>query len=538
MKNIKSRLFFAALVLTISVIGIITIFTYSGCSPTASLGVEGEEGGIDIETIQSFEIGRGSSKDVTIGIERIGATTGNAVLSVLETVSSDVTITFDPNPIPSNSNSSNMHIEIAPNAQIEDHLIKVQSKIDPFTDVSQFTISIVELAFSMNDLDPITIIQGEAADITISLMRNGVDPIRLEASGFPAGVDTSFNPNPSTTSQSILTLTVDPSVAPGDYNILITGINGDFTVIKGFVLTVASSTPSLWVDVTPGNISNLNDVFFINENSGFAVGNNGTIYSTGAGGVSGSWVSNSSGTSSNLNGVHSDGTDWYAVGDGETILKNTGSGWTAEGSDITNDLLDVFVVNSNKIFISGKLGKVYRTENGGGLWDELEPEAGASFEFSGIWVNDDSVVTAVTRGSGGRVYRSTNNGTDWTRVNISGRYEDIKYADSQIGFAVGQDNLIDRTTDGGESWNNITLNLPSDVFVSVSFFNSNVGYVVGNNQLIWRAGNGGGTANDWVEENRIMSGSNVLNGVAALNTENAIAVGISNGVGIILRRQP
>ncbi len=538
MRNKINSILQSLLIRSLLGISMILIFTFSDCGDPdfGPAKIISQEGGVAMVDIKSFEIGRGGSKDITVEIERIGVSTGEVSLSVLDTLSTDISITFDPNPIPSNSSSSNMHIEVAANAQIEDHLINVHGKLGAFTAGNSFTMSVVELAFSLNDIDPITIQQGEIGVVPISINIGGADPIRLVAKDFPAGVDTSFSPNPTTIKQSALTLAVDASVAPGNYNILVTGFNGTTpSTPKGFVLTVTAPS-TLWVDVTPTTISALNDVSFIDEMNGVAVGDDGTIFSTGSGGVSGSWNNNSGVTTSKLNGVHSDGTTWYAVGDGETILRNTGSGWTSVGSDITNDLLDVFVVNSNKIFISGKNGKVYRTENGGGLWDELEPFPGATQLITGIWVNNDSIVTVVTSGVG-RIHRSTNNGNDWTILSTAQLF-DVKYVNSSLGFAAGQLNLVYMTFDGGANWSNIALNFPTNELLSVSFFNSNIGYVVGTNQAIWRTGSGGGAANDWVVETIDPNSNDVLEGVAALNNENVIAVGSGFNGGIILRREP
>ena len=528
MKKGKSKQLLTLLIFSMSVINVLMIFTVGSC------GVNVENPGNQFNhwvDPQIISVPRGetgtinvfvSDADGDIDLRLIDNTIAPFIRSELQNV------TFTPSTI-NNSTSSILTFDVPPSVAPDtyDMLVKFNGES------SELRLIVPELAFSLNDIDSITIKQGETGVVPISISIGGADPIRLVAEGFPAGVDTSFSPNPTTTTQSNLTLAIDASVKPGDYSILVTGYNGNTaSTPKGFVLTVAAQFR--WVDVTPGSINTLNDLYFIDEMTGVAVGDNGAIFSSSSGGVSGSWVDNSGITSNKLNGVHSDGIAWYAAGNESTILKNSQGTWTLLSSDLNNDLLDVFVVSTNKVFVSGKKGKVYRTDNSGGFWNELEPEPGGSTDFTGIWVTNDSIVTVVNSGIGGKIYRSTDNGVNWNSVHLSAVYNDVKYVTNSLGFAVGQANLIDKTSNGGVTWTNISLNLPSDDFYSVSFFNTEIGYVAGFHQLIWRTGNGGV---DWIEENIQPIGSDFLRGVAALNNKNTIAVGSSNGVGIILRRQ-
>jgi len=84
--------------------------------------------------------------------------------------------------------------------------------------------------------------------------------------------------------------------------------------------------------------------------AGIVVGNSGTVLTTDDGGVS--WVSRSSGTSTNLNSVSlaADGEAGIAVGNNGTILTTVESGavWTSRSSSTSNDLSSVALTADGK----------------------------------------------------------------------------------------------------------------------------------------------------------------------------------------------
>ncbi len=467
--------------------------------------------------------------DFVVTLDLIDDVIGPYIVDDLENV------TFSPGQI-SNTTSSLLEFRVPASAQPDtyDMLVKF-IWIDEKFETAELRLIVPQAVASLDDIDPISIPQGEDGIVQISITVIGADPIRLEVDGLPAGVTGTFDPNPTTTHHSELTLTVEAAVPIDDYNILVSAFNGDTpSGLKGFVLTVTDPTPPLWTDVTPAGTAPLNDVFFSDETTGCAVGANGTIISSGNGGLAGGWTTSAAVTSEHLNGVHAGGSVWYAVGNAGTIVRNTGGGWESVPSDITNDLLDVFVVDQDKIFISASDGKVYRTENGGTLWDELEPQAGAAHLVTGVWVNGGDTVTAVTSGSG-RIHRSENNGTDWTSLSTA-MLNDVKFVNGSLGHAVGQLSHIYTTTDGGITWPSITLTTLGPNLNSVSFHDADIGYVVGHERSIWRTVDGGAAPEDWTEESSGPGGSDVLRGVAALNGENAVAVGSTGSVGLVLRR--
>jgi photosystem II stability/assembly factor-like uncharacterized protein len=126
------------------------------------------------------------------------------------------------------------------------------------------------------------------------------------------------------------------------------------------------SGPSGWTWQNPkpqGNL--LMDVHFADAQTGWSVGDYGTILSTSNGGTS--WQSQASGTTNLLHATYfTDAQTGWAVGINGTILKTTngGSDWSNQSSGTTNDLYSVFFTNANTGWAVGNAGILLHTTNG------------------------------------------------------------------------------------------------------------------------------------------------------------------------------
>jgi len=111
--------------------------------------------------------------------------------------------------------------------------------------------------FTLSDAPTsLNITQGGSSSSTITVTaQNGLgNPVSLSASGMPAGVGASFNPN-STTGASTLTLNVSGATQIGSANITITGTSGNLTrqstlgltVLPAGTFTLVPSQPNLSV---------------------------------------------------------------------------------------------------------------------------------------------------------------------------------------------------------------------------------------------------------------------------------------------------
>jgi photosystem II stability/assembly factor-like uncharacterized protein len=105
-----------------------------------------------------------------------------------------------------------------------------------------------------------------------------------------------------------------------------------------------------WQNQTSGTSNDLHDVQFIDSQTGWIAGDNGTILKTTNGGTT--WSPLTSGLSQDLYAVFfiNSSTGWV-TGDGGKILKSTdgGSSWTPQSLGITTSglLHDVYFVSSS-----------------------------------------------------------------------------------------------------------------------------------------------------------------------------------------------
>jgi len=97
-----------------------------------------------------------------------------------------------------------------------------------------------------------------------------------------------------------------------------------FTTILTVLIAMTITTNAQWTAQTSGTTENLASVYFIDANTGYAVGKSGTILKTTDGGTN--WTALSSGITSGLGAVYfTDANTGYIGGEGK-ILKTINGG--------------------------------------------------------------------------------------------------------------------------------------------------------------------------------------------------------------------
>jgi len=101
-------------------------------------------------------------------------------------------------------------------------------------------------------------VQGASGTSTIAIQRtNFTGPVTLTLENPPAGITGSFNPTPATGDQSVLTINVASTVAPGPYNLTVKGAAtgpGDKTTTVALTVT-AAPTSNYTLSVTPTTLN-------------------------------------------------------------------------------------------------------------------------------------------------------------------------------------------------------------------------------------------------------------------------------------------
>lgn len=156
-----------------------------------------------------------------------------------------------------------------------------------------------------------------------------------------------------------------------------------YSLLIFFVLPGLGVVQAQWNSITCPTKSNLNAISFIDTNSGWIVGDRGTIlYLNG-----GEWEEYQKLTTEDLNSVFMiDKDDGWAVGDNGTIVHFSNKKWELFDSPTRNDLHSVSFKDTENGIATGDLGTMLIFKNG--CWNQLEREVRGSL-FSAFYEKDE-----------------------------------------------------------------------------------------------------------------------------------------------------
>ncbi|MBN1542275.1 hypothetical protein JW992_09030, partial [candidate division KSB1 bacterium] len=196
-----------------------------------------------------------------------------------------------------------------------------------------------------------------------------------------------------------------------------------FTLL--LTLALGAAWAATWTTVSEPDIpETLNDIFFVSETDGYAVGNDGAIYFT----------------------------------------QDSGDSWKKQECPVKSNLLKVYFVGTQTGWVGTKDGSVLLTTDGGANWTEvsfadLAPHITFSY-FRSLYFVDKNVGHLIA----GKfrvhyVMKTTDGGQTWAikdslSDNTTQSWYDIEfYGDGKYGAIVGDKIYTQRyTNDGGETW--------------------------------------------------------------------------------------
>ena len=267
------------------------------------------------------------------------------------------------------------------------------------------------------------------------------------------------------------------------------------------------------------------DVYFVNEITGWAVGSRGVIAHTRDGGMT--WTKQDASVEKiyTLNEVHfSDENNGWIIGNIRALASGTGTvilhtqdggiTWEHQHEAAEEDLADMDFVDVGAGWIAGTTfhrgqfaGTIFHTDDGQN-WE-------TQFEIDDIWFsgvdfvdrNEGWAVGNETDGKNWIIFHSLDGGDNWEEQARSDRYhlDDIHFVNSQTGWAVG--NTILHTSDGGATWSP-QLNgiedardgiLPNWVLEDVYFLHDRIGWIAGSRGARLLHTEDGGANWQWVD---------------------------------------
>lgn len=212
-------------------------------------------------------------------------------------------------------------------------------------------------------------------------------------------------------------------------------------------------------------------IFPVDTLTVYSVGEDGKFWKTDNGGLvqedgSDGWTEYSTGFSETFYDCwfHDENTG-LAVGEDGTIIKTTdgGNSWSEISSGITRELHAIDFPTPEIGYIIGKRGKILKTTDGGDTWSSLS--SGTIKNLWGmctlgtdtIWVTGGSATVRVSY-DGGSSWISKNSGTaSYLNMGYS-----IFFVNESVGYLSGTSDDINneqkifKTTDGGDSWEAVT----------------------------------------------------------------------------------
>ncbi len=247
-----------------------------------------------------------------------------------------------------------------------------------------------------------------------------------------------------------------------------------------------------WVEQS-SNISNI--LFGASFNSGIslAAGENGVILRSIDNGEN--WQPILPGTTENLNDIEIVGSKAAVCGNNGTIYYSAdyGENWTVTNSNTTNNLYDIKFINAETGFITGDLGTLLKTTDGGISWQSIE------ISFTNAKFNSIEAIDAdnlIIIGDAGKIFLSNDGGSSWYGPNgfmYEANLNDVVFFNSNEGVIAGDNGLLLRTNDGGMSWTQADTYFSGDLYdlKAVSFYDANNGISVGGNGIEVYTTNGG-----------------------------------------------
>ena len=251
------------------------------------------------------------------------------------------------------------------------------------------------------------------------------------------------------------------------------------------MLSVNLSGQWYWQNPIPTG-AGYGDLSFVDENTGWAVGSDGTIIHTNDGGAT--WSIQYFDPTYVFFGVHFvNHFDGWICGmdltNGLGVIFATNDGgttWTKQNCSSNFPFYSVEFIDSNIGWAGG--GDLFYTEDAGNTWTKVLSYVSTHIIQDICFVSQDNGWIC---GTVGYILYTDDGGANWTQI-PSGTIDDflaLDFVDNQNGWFVGENGIVLKTSDGGQNfiYQNSTI---TDNLNGVSFTDSNRGWSVGNNGTI------------------------------------------------------
>ena len=222
-----------------------------------------------------------------------------------------------------------------------------------------------------------------------------------------------------------------------------------------------------------------------------------------------------------------------AVGQSNTVFLTTdgGTNWTLTPTGLgtrTWNFRDVFMTGQETATLTTTTESIGRYHEG--AWSDVswQPLWNWNYTYGIAALNSR---TAIAVRSAGQVARTTDGGSSWTWTDLNGGsaadLRRVRFVNSTVGWIVGADRQIYKSTDSGANWSTQTSSMADawrDLY-DISCVDTDVCYIVGEGGRAEKTIDGGA---NWTQ---VTTGTaNHLNSVFALDADTVVAVGNSGTI--------
>ncbi len=257
---------------------------------------------------------------------------------------------------------------------------------------------------------------------------------------------------------------------------------------KGYLISTnrLTKTTDKWRTTTNFTLNAyfFENVFFIDENTGFVSGDDGKIHKTIDGGTT--WITLASGT--------------------------------------TRDIYDVYFIDNNIGFACGENLTFIKTIDGGTTWQPLTLPSANQYALNKVFFKDN--LNGVIIGVGGLIFNTSDGGTTWTlaTTNTIKQLQDADYINNKY-MVVGNDGTLLTSTDLGVTWSGQIID-NKDLF-SITASNNTI--YIGSENEVFQSFNDGTTWSPHLEDVTMSS----LDDAAFSDNDTGLIVGKGqNGSGV------
>lgn len=247
----------------------------------------------------------------------------------------------------------------------------------------------------------------------------------------------------------------------------------------------------------------VNDLCFINANTGYMCGESQYIYKTTNGGTNWIYYLASGYINQSFEAIYFvNEQTGYAGGNNNLTIKTTNGGmnWTAL-QPASSNVHAIFFLSSNTGFRLDASGYFYKTTDGGSSWTSflLKDTNNATYSLESMGFIDGNTGYIAGAGSSpvrGAIFKTTNGGANWRNVLITNnQFNDVYTNTSTNVYAVGVTRDVYKSTNGGATWFTQYLSLATPNTASLFFIDTGTGFITEDGSIFKTINGGLGSEN-------------------------------------------